>query len=145
MESVVNTVNVTGWMLRSRGSINDGSKRFISLLKCPVGFGEKPNPFFTGGLESSTRGVSYRNVRLSTHLHLLSGSRMSAAVSPLPILFMTCSGTFKPERLCTYNGTLRSVRVTIVDVKQQSVLDMMSLCLCSCLSYRVCKIASFLQ
>jgi hypothetical protein len=83
MESVVNTVNVTGWMLRSRGSINDGSKRFISLLKRPVGFGEQPNTFFTGGLEFSTRGVSYINVRMSTHLHLVPRPRMSAAVSPL--------------------------------------------------------------
>jgi hypothetical protein len=70
--------------LRSRGSINDGGKRFISFLKRPVDIGAQPVPFFTGGLGLSTRRISYRNMRLSTHLQLLPRSGMSAALSPLP-------------------------------------------------------------
>ena len=43
------------------------------------------------------------------------------------------------ERQCTYNATLRHVCATIFAVEKQLVLDIMNVCLYSCLSHTACK------
>ena len=46
---------------------------------------------------------------------------------------------FKQERQCTFNVTLRHIRITIVAVEKQNVLHILSVILYSCIRYPACK------
>jgi len=48
------------------------------------------------------------------------------------------------DRQCTYNVTSRRVRVIIFAVEKRKLLNVMSMGLCSCLSYLACKYHFFL-
>jgi hypothetical protein len=80
-----------GWQ-RSRGSIPGNVARFFSFLKRSDRLWGPLCLLFSGLWMGFSRGLSDRDVNLTTHFHPVSNLRMSGAILPPPYLFLvwTC-------------------------------------------------------
>jgi hypothetical protein len=114
---------VTGYSLDSRGSISRRGKWFVSIPQCPDGSEGlwKPSSLPSNGYHGLlNRGLSRSGVKLTTHFHLVPGSRIVELYLHSPIHITL---NFSKTQYLAFRSTNFCNIVTHINYDQNSIYN----------------------